>query len=255
MEIISLQSGSKGNCIYVETSDVKLLFDAGISGKLAKERLAQHGRDIRQVRSVIISHEHADHVRSLGIFHRKFGLTPCLTRKTLVAANRQQLGQLGDVQHFVCGKEIVFGGTRIYSYSTNHDAADGSVFVVDDGRHRFGLFTDLGTVFSPLTELLPTLDALLLESNYDPTMLENGPYPPYLKRRIAGPHGHISNEEAAQLLRFCDSRRFQWCCLGHLSENNNCPSVALATHRKILGKTFPLHVATQQAATPVLEVA
>ena len=255
MEIIALQSGSKGNCIYVETDDVKLLFDAGISGKQAEARLAQYGRDIRQVEKVIISHEHNDHIRSMGIFYRKFGLTPCITRKTLAAADRHQLGRLGEISHFTSGQEITFGATRISTYATNHDAVDGTGFIVDDGRHRFGLFTDLGTVFSPLAELLPTLDAVLLESNYDPVMLKNGPYPPYLKRRIVGPHGHICNEEAAQLLKCCDSRRIQWCCLGHLSENNNCPSLALETHQKILGKNFPLHVATQQAATPILKVA
>ncbi|MGD9127378.1 MAG: MBL fold metallo-hydrolase [Planctomycetia bacterium] len=255
MNIISLQSGSKGNCIYVETDEVRLLFDAGISGKRAEARLAEHGRDIRQVDRVIISHEHTDHIRSLGIFHRKFGLSSCLTQKTFAAADRQQLGRLDGVSHFVSGEEIAFGSTRVYTYATHHDAVDGSVFVVDDGRHRFGLFTDLGTVFTPLAELLPTLDAVLLESNYDPMMLKDGPYPPYLKRRIAGPHGHISNEEAARLLLSSDARRLQWCCLGHLSENNNCPLVALETHRKILGKTFPLHIATQQGATPLLEVA
>lgn len=255
MDIIALQSGSKGNCVYVETDDVKLLFDAGISGKRAEARLAQHGRDIRQVEKVIISHEHTDHISSMGIFYRKFGLTPCITKKTLAAADQQRLGRLGKVSHFVSGKKIVIGSTRIDTYATNHDAVDGTAFVVDDGYHRFGLFTDLGTVFSPLTELLPTLDAVLLESNYDPMMLKNGPYPLHLQRRIAGPHGHISNEEAARLLKHCDSRRIQWCCLGHLSENNNCPSVALKTHQKILGKNFPLHVASQQAATPLLKVA
>lgn len=255
MEIISLQSGSKGNCIYVETDDAKLLFDAGISGKRAEQRLAQHGRDIRQVQKVIISHEHTDHIGSMGIFNRKFGLTPCITRKTLAAADRQRLGTLGNVSHFVAGEEITIGATRIFTYATNHDAVDGTVFVVDDGQHRFGLFTDLGTIFKPLTELLPTLDAVLLESNYDPAMLKDGPYPPHLKRRIVGPHGHISNEEAARLLKHCDSHRLQWCCLGHLSENNNCPSVAIETHRKILGKTFPLCVASQQESTPVLKVA
>ena len=255
MNIISLQSGSKGNCIYVETAEVQLLFDAGISGKRAEARLAEHGRDIRQIKTVIISHEHADHISSMGIFHRKFGITPCITRKTLAAADRTRLGRIDRLSHFAVGEEIVFGSTRVYTYATDHDAADGTVFVVDDGRRRFGLFTDLGTVFSPLADLLPTLDAVLLESNYDPVMLKDGPYPPYLKRRIVGPHGHISNEEAARLLLNCDPKRLQWCCLGHLSENNNCPSVAMKTHRKILGKTFPLCVATQQGASPLLEVA
>ena len=110
------------------------------------------------------------------------------------------------------------------------------VFVVDDGKHRLGILTDLGHVFSGLADVIASLDAVLLESNYDPDMLANGPYPDWLKERIAGPAGHISNFEAAELLKTAASKRMKWACLGHLSQDNNTPKLALATHRKILGR-------------------
>ena len=128
------------------------------------------------------------------------------------------------------------------------------VFVVDDGKHRLGILTDLGHVFSGLDDLIASLDAVLLESNYDPDMLANGPYPDSLKERIAGPAGHISNFEAAELLLAAASKRIKWACLGHLSHDNNTPKLALATHRKILGKRLPIFVATRYETSDVLQV-
>ncbi len=137
---------------------------------------------------------------------------------------------------------------------TPHDAEDGVVFVVDDGKHRLGILTDLGHVFAGLGEVVASLDAVLLESNYDPEMLANGPYSDWLKKRIAGPAGHISNFEAAELLNMAASKRMKWACLGHLSQDNNTPKLALATHRRILGDRLPLFVATRYEAGGVMEV-
>ena len=201
MHVISLQSGSNGNCIYVEAGGVKLLFDAGISGIQAKERLALHGRDVASVDAVLISHDHVDHSRSMGIFHRKFGLPIYVTAKTYRAASRYGLGEIDDLRHFCAGETLRFGKVTVETISTPHDGVDGVVFVVDDGKHRLGILTDLGHVFGDLEGVIGSLDAVLLESNYDPDMLANGPYPDWLKERIEGPGGHISNFEAAELLR------------------------------------------------------
>jgi phosphoribosyl 1,2-cyclic phosphodiesterase len=128
------------------------------------------------------------------------------------------------------------------------------VFVVDDGKHRLGILTDLGHVFAGLESVIQSLDAVLLESNYDPDMLARGSYPQWLKDRITGPAGHISNFEAAELLRAAASRRMKWACLAHLSQDNNTPKLALATHRKILGERLPILVATRHEASDVLEM-
>jgi phosphoribosyl 1,2-cyclic phosphodiesterase len=253
MIAISLQSGSNGNCIYVEAGGRRLLFDAGISGLRAQRRLETMGRDIRDVDAVIISHDHSDHVACAGVYHRKFGLPIYISPPTLAAARRSPgLGRLQDVRHFSAGGEIALGDVVVQTVPTPHDAADGVAFVVDDGRRRLGVLTDLGHVFDGLADVIASLDAVFIESNYDPDMLRNGPYPPALQERIMGDHGHISNFEAAELLSRAATERLQWACLSHLSEHNNTPELALATHREIVPAALPLVVAGRYASTDVL---
>lgn len=255
MQIISLQSGSNGNCIYVEAGGVRLLFDAGISGAAAEERLADRGRDIRKVDALIVSHDHSDHIRSAGIFQRKYGIPLFVTARTLSAAQmRCTLGKLKDVHHFRSGSLIRLGGVTIHTIPTPHDGEDGTAFVVDDGSRRFGIMTDLGHVFGGLGDLIASLDAVLLESNYDPVMLADGPYPRSLKLRIKGPGGHLSNREAADLIGGACGGRLRWAFLGHLSEQNNSPEMALRTHREVLGDAIPLRVASRYRVSDVMDV-
>jgi phosphoribosyl 1,2-cyclic phosphodiesterase len=254
MRIISLQSGSNGNCIYVEAGGIKLLFDAGISGKQVKERLSLHNRDVADVDAVLISHDHVDHSRSMGILHRKFDLPVYVTAKTFHAANRYDLGEIEDLRHFRSGETIQIGNVAVETIPTPHDGVDGVVFVVDDGKHRLGILTDLGHVFTGLGDVIASLDAVLLESNFDPGMLENGSYPDFLKKRIMGSGGHISNIESAELLQAAASKRMKWACLAHLSHDNNTPALALRTHRKILGDRLPIYVATRYRASDVMEI-
>jgi phosphoribosyl 1,2-cyclic phosphodiesterase len=254
MKVISLQSGSNGNCIYVEAGDVRLLFDAGLSGVQVQERLAVRGREARGIRALLISHDHVDHSRSMGIYHRKFGLPVYVTAKTYWAASRYRLGNIGELNHFSAGEALRFGSVTVETIPTPHDGADGVTFVVDDGRHRLGILTDLGHVFDGLEAVIGSLDAVLLESNYDPQMLADGDYPPWLKQRIEGPGGHISNLESAELLRNAASERMTWACLCHLSQDNNTPELAIATHRRVLGNRLPLCVATRHEPTDVLEI-
>ncbi len=255
MRVISLQSGSNGNSIYVETGDARLLFDAGISGRAAEERLAQHGCDIRQVDGLLISHDHVDHSRSLGIYHRKFRLPIYATAKTFQAARSHSIGRIDKAHHFAIGEPLWFGRTKVESYKTPHDAAEGAAFVIDDGRHRLGILTDLGHVFRRLKDIVASLDAVLLESNYDPEMLAGGPYPWYTKERIEGDGGHLSNLQAADLLAQCADRRLQWACLGHLSGDNNTPELAVATCRAAVHDRFPVYLATRDAVSEMLDVA
>ena len=255
MLVLSLQSGSNGNCIYVEAGGVRLLFDAGISGRQAEAALAANGRDVRAVDAVIISHDHHDHVRCAGVYHRKFGLPVYVTAGTFAAAQaKYTLGPIGDVRHFDPETGLRFGAVRVETIPTAHDGADGVAFVVDDGRRRLGILTDLGHVFAGLDEAVGSLDAVMIESNYDPDMLAGGPYPEFLKRRIRGPRGHISNVEAAGLLRAAAGKRMKWACLAHLSEQNNEPDLAVRTHRDILGRRLPLHVAGRYEPSELLEV-
>ncbi|MGB7325863.1 MAG: MBL fold metallo-hydrolase [Rubripirellula sp.] len=255
MEVITLQSGSSGNCVFVEADGVQLLFDAGISARQAEIRLAEHGRDIRDVDALVISHDHRDHTTSMGTFHRKFGLPVYITEKTFQEVRRRiKIGHICDVRHFTAGETINFGPVSVETLSTPHDAADGVVFVVQDSKHRFGLLTDLGHAFEGLAETIATLDAVLIESNYDPDMLDRGPYPEFLKHRIRGPKGHLSNVDCAMLLKQALPQRLRWACLGHLSEKNNDPEVAMRTHHEILGASFPLRCADRQAVSGAMMI-
>jgi len=256
MRFLPLQSGSSGNAVYVETSaGLRLLVDAGLSGRQAELRLAAVGVDIRSIDAVVISHDHRDHIASAGIFHRKFGLPIIATKATLRAGSRHRLGEIADLRLFAAGDCLKFGTARLETIPTPHDGVDGVAFVVDDGRRRLGVLTDLGHAFDGLDALLASLNAVLLESNYDAGMLSKGNYPPALKRRIRGNGGHLSNDEAAELLAGIRGDRLQWACLGHLSADNNLPEVALQTAQRRVGQGFPLHLASRFEAGPMLEVA
>jgi phosphoribosyl 1,2-cyclic phosphodiesterase len=255
MNVISLQSGSNGNCFYVESNNVSLLFDAGISGKQAAERLAQHNRDIRQVDALFVSHDHSDHSRSIGVFQRKFGMPVYVTRTTLLAVQRNQnLGSMERIRLFTAGSSQSFGNVTVHTIPTPHDSYDGVAFVVEDEQHRVGILTDLGHAFDGLKAVLRSLDAVVIESNYDPELLDNGPYPQHLKRRIKGFGGHLSNLEAAQLLKEHGNPKLKWACLCHLSEENNQPELARQTHQRILGDRIPIHVAWRDRVGDILEL-
>lgn len=255
MTLISLQSGSNGNCYYVESATTAILIDAGIPGSEAEGRLAALGRDIRDVKAVVISHDHSDHASSAGVYARKFGIPVYMTAATYAAAKRRfSLGRIEALEHFAAGDTLRIGSLRVETVPTPHDAADGVALVVQHRRRRVGVLTDLGHVFAGLKEVVRSLHGVLLESNYDPDLLQNGSYPPWLKARIRGTGGHLSNAEAAELLRDAAAPRLEWACLGHLSEHNNRPELALETHRRIGGHAAPLHAASRWEATVLPDV-
>lgn len=253
MLTFSIQSGSNGNCIYVEANGARLLFDAGVSGNCTAKRMAQHGRDVRDAQGVIISHDHIDHIQCAGILQRKFGIPIYVTRKTL-AATHCRLGRMADVRHFESGDTLEFGHVRVHTVRTPHDAADGVAFVVECESRKLGILTDLGHPFPGLQSLIAELDAAYLECNYDPEMLEFGTYPEILKERIRGHGGHISNNEAAQLLKSCTKKRPKWIAVAHLSQENNRPELAFEAQYRAVSRDYPVYHASRYDCSPVLSV-
>ncbi len=243
MKAISLQSGSNGNCIYVETSTMKLLIDAGLSARETQRRLECLGRRISDINAVLISHEHVDHSSSASVLCNRFGIPTYITPATEEAlCRRRGCRCLSQARHFTSGSVLDFGPVKVETVPTLHDSVDGSAFVIEDQGLRLGILTDLGHVFKGLENVVRSLDAVFLESNYDPQMLKNGGYPVFLQRRIAGPGGHISNDESARLI--ADTGKiYSWVCLAHLSKANNAPELAVSVHRGIVGMTQPYHVA------------
>lgn len=253
MITFSLQSGSNGNSIYVEAEGVKLLFDAGISGRCAASRMAQNGRDIRDVDALLISHDHVDHVRSAGIFQRMFGHPIYMTRRTHTAM-WCNLGRLHDIRYFKSGETLEFRSVKVHTVPTPHDAADGVAFIVECAGKRLGILTDLGHPFQELQPLLETLDAAYLECNYDVDMLNNGGYPEHLKARIRGAGGHLSNDESSDLLRACGRRLPKWIAVAHLSDENNHPALAIDAQRRAVGQSYPVHHASRHECSAVFTV-
>lgn len=251
MITFALQSGSSGNCIYVESGDVRLLFDAGISGRQARLRIADRGREIRSVTALIVSHEHQDHIGSARTYQRFFGM-PIWTSEGTQYAGQPRLRRAKDVRSFRAGQTLSFGDVRVHTLPTPHDAMDGVAFVVEAEGKRLGIFTDIGRPFDALRQALETVDAAYLESNYDPMMLERGAYSPALKERVRGGFGHLSNGQAAELARR-HAGKARWIALSHLSGENNHPEVALSAHRAELGD-LPLFIAPRGGLSPTLEV-
>ena len=250
----SLQSGSNGNCLYVESGDVRLLFDAGLTGQQTRLRLESFGVEITSAQAVLISHAHNDHVRYAGVLQRQYNLPIWMTPGTLEKAqSTKKLGRFTEPHLFNSGETLTFGTVKVETFPTAHDVPEGVCFVVDNGAVRLGIMTDLGCRFLGLKEIIATLDGIYLESNYDSAMLENGEYSEDLKQRIRGGQGHLSNTEAAELLLQPD-KRLRWACLGHLSAKNNTPEAVLETHRQILGESFPLHIAPRYGVSEMLEL-
>lgn len=248
----ALQSGSNGNAVYVEAGGVRLLFDAGISGRQARLRMGIYGHDVRQVDALILSHGHADHTRCAGVFQRLFDLPVYATPGTLRMIARTS-GAPTKVHTFRPGESLDFGAVAVHTLATPHDAAESVAFVIEHAGQRLGLLTDLGHPFAGLAEILTTLDAAYLESNYDVEMLANGSYPLELQARIRGAAGHLSNDEAAELLRGFGGG-LRWAALAHLSGENNNPELAMRTHRALLGARYPLTIAGRYGVSELLRL-
>ncbi len=211
MELSIIASGSNGNCYLVESNGTSVLFDAGKSYRETAQRMAALGKEIGEIDAIVLSHAHGDHYEGIGPIARRLHI-PVYVREDVYTACRRKIGAV-DVRHFSTGFRIK--EMEITPVETSHDIASCG-FVVD----RFGLFTDTGCVTPEMRDILPDLDAVLLESNYDEEMLMNGPYPRHLKERIASERGHLSNDDASDFIsRF--GRHLSWVFLAHLSEQNN----------------------------------
>ena len=221
MKICSLASGSKGNCLYLETGDTRLLIDAGMSLRETLLRMEGCGIDPAGIHAVLVTHEHIDHIRSAGSFARKFKVpvlaSHLLHRKAEVYLKKTQ------VIEFESGSTFVFRASWIDPFPITHDACDPVGFVIESREGRCGSATDLGVVTRLVTEKLRGCRFLNLESNHDPEMLMNGPYPWELKQRIKSRHGHLSNEESLDLLYELAHGGLEALVMAHLSEVNNHP--------------------------------
>jgi len=229
VEIHSLGSGSSGNAYVIQHKNEAVLLDAGLSGKRIAAGLDHVGVDSRRVKALLITHEHSDHIAGAGIISRRFKIPVYATQGTWQAAGRR-LGKLPYQVGVVSpGAKFSLAGLEITPFSVCHDAQDPVNYVFDTGNKRLVVLTDTGCITRAMLKLLATCHAMVLEANHDSEMLDNGPYPWPLKKRVAGKRGHLSNLQAGKVAAWLATQgNLCQAHLGHLSAVNNNPDFALA---------------------------
>jgi phosphoribosyl 1,2-cyclic phosphodiesterase len=232
VKICSLASGSKGNCLYVEIGDTRVLIDVGMSLRETLLRMEGCGIEPSSVHAVLVSHEHIDHIRSAGSFARKFKIPVIASH--LVHGKAEKYLKKTQVIEFESGAAFTFRDTQIDPFPITHDACDPVGFVLEAGEGRCGSATDLGIVTRLVADKLAGCRCLNLESNHDLEMLMNGPYPWELKQRIKSRHGHLSNEESLELLFNLAHVGLEALVMAHLSEVNNHPDHVVRSTKAFL---------------------
>lgn len=253
MRFAVVGSGSKGNCLLVESGATRVLVDCGYSPKETKRRLATLGVDLRAVDALVLTHGHGDHCKGARPFATALRKVTYATAETHTFLS--STGGLANLSPIAAGRPFTIGALRFTPTATPHDAPGSVCFVVDDGDRRLGICTDLGNPHPRVADALRGCDSLYVELNYDPEMLRRGPYTERLKRRIASDVGHLSNEQGAALLRASATTRTSRVLLAHLSETNNTPALALAAARPALAHLdLEIAIAPQHHPTGWLRV-
>jgi len=245
----SLGSGSEGNALVVEAGRTRLMLDCGFPAKETALRLARAGLEPSDLSGIIVTHEHGDHGDGVFPLARRLGVPVWLTHGTL-AALREASGGVDDECSFELidsQRAFAAGDLMVQPFTVPHDAREPVQFVVSDGARRLGVLTDAGRSTSCIESNLSGCDALVLECNYDSTLLTQGPYPPTLKARIASRLGHLDNECSAALLARLDRSRLKHVIAAHLSTTNNTPQLARTALAGALGcEPEWITVATQE---------
>lgn len=221
--ITSLNSGSNGNCYYVGNEKEAILVDAGISCREIEKRFKRLGLSIGNIKAVFISHEHTDHISGLPALVNKYKLPVYITAATHI--NSGFILEENLVTSFTAHAPVIIGDLTITAFPKLHDACDPYSFIVSSNNVKVGIFTDIGFPCANLISHFKQCHAAFLEANYDENMLDQGSYPYFLKKRIRGGKGHLSNKQALELFRVHKPKFMSHLFLSHLSKNNNCPQL------------------------------
>jgi len=254
MQFCVLGSGSKGNATYIRAGATAILIDGGFSGIEIQRRLAAIGVDFATIDAILVTHEHNDHIRGVPVLSRR-GCIPVFANPATYRAAGSSLNRLHRYLEFDTGSSFHFQDLSVHPFSVSHDTSDPVGFVITDGCHTLGYCTDTGRVTRLMQHRLAACHGLILESNHDPEMLRNGPYPPYLKQRVQSKHGHLANHEAAAFLRDLVHVDLRQIVLAHISETNNQPQIAHAETMRVLaanGHCLEVTTAPQDRPTPLI---
>ncbi|WP_336046431.1 MBL fold metallo-hydrolase [Solibacillus ferritrahens] len=227
MRFSVLASGSTGNAVYVENDEHSFLIDVGLSGKKMEQLFANIDRDMKSLSGILVTHEHSDHIKGLGVIARKYNIPVYANAKTWTAMD----GLVGTIPTDLCfdfDMETIktFGSLDIQSFAVSHDAADPMFYTFHDNGRKLVVITDTGYVSDRMKGYIAAADAYVFESNHDVSMLQMGKYPWNIKRRILSDVGHVSNEDAAVAMADVVAEKQTQIYLAHLSKDNNMKDLA-----------------------------
>lgn len=249
--ITSLNSGSNGNCYYVGNEDEAILVDAGISCRETEKRMLRLGLSIRNIKAIFVSHEHSDHISGIPVLAKKYQLPVYITPPTLRSGGLSIEEHL--IKPFMPFETVTIGELHITAFPKLHDASNPHSFIVTCRNIKVGVFTDIGVACQHVTYHFSQCHAAFLEANYDEEMLDSGSYPIYLKRRIRGGQGHLSNTQAIELFTKHKPSYMSHLILSHLSKNNNNPKLVQQLFDEC-AEGINVIVASRYEETPVYPV-
>ena len=260
LQVSVLASGSSGNSIYITSGDRSILIDAGLSGKKIVERLNKCGVNNPELDAILMTHEHKDHTKGVGVLSRRFKV-PIYANELTWTAAAEDLGKIKSEHQCLFDGDFMIGDLGILPFSISHDAKDPVGYIIKYKNKSIGIATDMGCIPERVKKKLIGLDFLILEANHDLEMLQTGPYPAFLKKRIRSDKGHLSNDDTADLLPQLVKDNFPCILLAHLSKDNNIPKVAHITIKNNLeeaglklGKDLKMDFAYRDKPTQLYDV-
>ena len=260
MRFCPLCSGSSGNSTYIEAGNERLLIDAGLSCRRIEELMQSIGAAPEQLTGILITHEHIDHSRGVNILSKKYGVPVYANAECWSMMRAQMSGVLPDnVRVFESDRAFLLGGVSVLPFTTYHDSIHAVGFAVEHGGCKAAVCTDIGHIDERILTTLSGCDLVLLEANHDVDMLMAGSYPYLLKKRILSGTGHLCNQDCANALTALFERGVKRAILGHLSEENNYPELALITVRTALeaagiADKMPIDLALRDRPTGIFEL-
>lgn len=246
-----LASGSKGNCIYFGTRKTKILIDAGISGAATQRKLGEIGVSLEEIKGIVISHEHTDHIVGLKTLAFRYKI-PVFANAETAKGIYASLGSCPQFKIFTTGESFTFEDIEIHPFSVQHDTVDPVAFTLTTNGLKIGICTDLGFPSTLVRSHLKGCDYLMVESNHEPSMVHASSRPPIYKQRVLGRSGHLSNEACASLIAEVMGDNLKHIHLGHLSQECNSEVTALETVKRKIGEKVEVTIAPQhQIGKPI----
>ena len=256
LKFCSLYSGSSGNSSLIQSKDINILIDAGVSGKKIVDALASINVGIENISAILITHEHIDHTQSIATLSKKYNIPVYANKKTWEAMSDKKAKISNEnICYFNNNKPFNLKDVTILPFDIPHDAANPCGFTISDSNSKVSIATDIGHMTTSILDNIKNSNFLLLEANYEPDVLKCSSYPFHLKERIASPIGHLSNIEAGKTINYLADFGVKNIMLGHLSKENNFPELAYkSVLEQIENKELTLNVASRFEPSEFFEV-